>query len=139
MYRFLDRAVRDLAPGEQVLTWAMRSWVCAMASQRCPCAALGPAFARWRVGDLLADFNMTMFLLNQEGQSALKFAQPLCGLVRDDEARLLALFHAAAAKDKGLLTRAAAQFVLPEAEPPFRIAIAGAADVLRRVPVPRNS
>jgi len=139
MYRFLDRAVRDLAPGEQMLTWSMRSWVSAMATRRCPCSVLGPAFARWRVVDLLADFNMTMFLLNNEGQSELKFAQPQCGLVRDDEARLLALFHAAAAKDMGLLTRFTAQFVQPEAEPPFRIAITGAADVLRRVPVPRNS
>ena len=138
MYRFLDRAVRDLEPGNQILVWSMRSWVAAIAQGRCTCAALGPAFFRWRLGDLLGDFNMMMFLLNGEGQTGLRFAPPECGLVRDDEAMLLAMFHAGAVGDGAVLQRFAAQLVTPQAEEPFRIAVVNAADVLRRSPLPRT-
>lgn len=138
MYRFLDRQVTDLAPGNQILLWSMRSWVAAVANGRCTCAALGPAFARWRLADLLGDFNMAMFLLNVEGQGGLRFAPPQCGLVRDDEAMLLAMFHAGAVGDGTMLQRFAAQLVQPDAEGPFLTAVHAAADVLRRTPVARD-
>jgi hypothetical protein len=139
MYRFLDRPVRDLEPGNQILVWSMRSWVAAIANGRCTCAALGPCFARWRLADLLGDFNMAMFLLNGEGQVGLRFAPPECGHVRDDEAMLLAMFHAGAVRDGPVLQRFVAQLVQPQAEGPFLTAVCNAADMLRRTPVPRNS
>jgi hypothetical protein len=139
MYRFMDRPVLDLAPGEQMLIWSMRHWVGAMALRRCPCAVLGPLFERWRVAELLAGFNMTMFLLNAEGEGPLRFGPHSCGMVHDDEAMLLALFHAAADNDDALVRRLAAQVVKAEALPPFLVAIGESADVLRRIPVARTT
>jgi hypothetical protein len=139
MYRFMDRPVSSLAPGHQILVWSMRGWVAAMALQRCPCAALGASFERWRVADLLSDFNMTMCLLNGEAQGHLHFCRPDCGTIRDDEAMLLALFDAAASDDYRRLQRIAAQIVKPEAVSPLIAAASGAADVLRRTPVPRTN
>ncbi|MDF7774958.1 hypothetical protein P1X14_06860 [Sphingomonas sp. AOB5] len=138
MYRFLDRTITDLAPGEQMIAWSMRSWVAAMGMQRCPCAALGPSFQRWRVAELLPDFNMAMFLLNTEGEGPLRFGSPGCARIHDDEAMLLALFHAAADNDYRLVQRLAAQVVKPEALSPFIVAIGQSSDVLRRTPVPRT-
>jgi len=139
MYRFMDRALPDLAPGEQMLIWSMRHWVGAMTLGRCPCSALGPAFSRWKVGELLPGFNMTMFLLNLEGQGPLKFGPQSCAMVHDDEAMLLTLFHAAADHDYALVQRLASQVVKAEALSPFVAAIAESADVLRRIPVQRTN
>ncbi len=139
MYEFLDRPVSDLPPGDQMLLWSMRSWVAAMAFQRCPCSVLGPSFERWRVGELLRDFNMAMFLLNAEGMGPLRFGQPSCGTVHDDEAILLSLFHAAAYNDEKHVGRLAAQLVKPEMAHAFIVALIQASDVLRRTPVPRGS
>lgn len=139
MYRFMDRPLLDLAPGEQMLVWSMRNWVGAMALRRCPCAELGAAFARWRVSELLPDFNMTMCLLNAEGMGPLRFGSRDCGVVHDDEAMLLALFHAAADNDFALLGRLAEQVVKAEALSPFIVAIGQSSDVLRRLPIARRS
>lgn len=138
MYRFLDRPLRDLPPGEQMILWSMRSWVAAAMAERCPCTALAPSFARWRVDDLLAAFSRTMFLLNEAGQGQLRFGQPGCAMVHDDEARLLVLFHAAAEYDEFLTRRLADQIVKPSAISDFVIAVVESADVLRRTPVPRD-
>ena len=137
MYRFLDRPVTGLVPGEQILIWSMRSWVSAMAEQRCPCTALRGSFERWRLGDVLPDFNMVMFLLNVEGQRGQRFCQQHCPMVGDDEAGMLALFHAAAGHEEKLVRRLTEQLVRAQAVPPFLVAVAQAADVLRRTPVPR--
>ncbi len=139
MYRFLDRPVFDLPPGDQMILWSMRSWVVAMSMQKCPCATLGPSFERWRVVELLRDFNMAMFLLNAEGAGPLRFGQPGCVTVHDDEAVLLALFHAAADRDERMVGRLAAQLVKAEIVHPFIVAVHQASDVLRRTPVPRGS
>jgi hypothetical protein len=139
VYRFLDRPVTALPPGDQMILWSMRSWAAAMAMQRCPCATLGPLFEHWRVADLLRDFNMTMFLLNGEGAGPLRFGQPGCGTVHDDEAILLTLFHAAADRDQTLVGRIAAQLVKPAAVHAFIVGLLESCDVLRRTPVPRGS
>lgn len=138
MYRFIDRAIADLAPAEQMLVWSMRGWVGAMALQRCPCAVLGGAFERWRVPELLPDFNMTMCLLNGEGIGPVRFGSQSCARVHDDEAMLLVLFHAAAANDYRLVQRLAAQLVQGAALPAFIVALSEASDVLRRVAIPRS-
>jgi hypothetical protein len=139
MYRFMDRHVLSLAPGEQALLWSVRAWTDAMLMQRCPCAALGPAFARWRVSELLPDFNMAMFLLNGEGLGRMMFGAPPCAHVHDDEAMLLALFHAASADDFHLLERMALQLVKQESIAPFIVAASQAAELLRRTPVPKQN
>jgi hypothetical protein len=139
MYLFLDRAIADLEPGNRVLLWSMRSWVVAMATGRCPCATLGGAFARWRIQDLLRDFTMAMALLNAQGQGSMRFRAPESGHVGDDEAMLLAMFHAAAVGDGAMLQRFAAQLVQPQAEGPLLTAVVGAADVLRRAPIDRSN
>lgn len=139
MYEFLDRPISDLPPGDQMLLWSMRNWVAASSFQKCPCAVLGPAFERWRLGELLRDFNMAMFLLNAEGTGPLRFGHPGCGIVHDDEAILLSLFHAAACNDEKLMGRLAAQLIKPEMAHAFLVALVQASDVLRRTPVPRGS
>jgi hypothetical protein len=139
MYRFLDRPVLELPPGDQMILWSMRSWVAAMSAQKCPCSTLEPSFQRWRVAELLRDFNLAMFLLNAEGAGPLRFGQPGRLTVHDDEAVLLALFHAAADADERLVGRLAAQLVRPEAAHAFIVALVQASDVLRRTPVPRDS
>ena len=138
VYRFLDRPICSMAPGHQILLWSMRSWVAAMSVQRCPCSVLGPSFERWRVAELLPDFNMAMFVLNVEGTGPLRFGQPNCATVHDDEAMLLTLFDAAADNDDTLVDRLAAQAVKPEAVHAFVVALLQASDVLRRTPVPRD-
>jgi hypothetical protein len=137
MYRFIDRPIAGLAPGEQMLVWSMRAWVGAMTAQRCPCATLGPAFARWRVPELLPDFNMTMFVLNGDGLRQMRFGAG-CAQVHDDEAMLLVLFHAAAGGDDRRVRRLAAQLVNGEALSAFIVAARQSADVLRRVATPRT-
>ncbi|WP_052507707.1 hypothetical protein [Sphingomonas hengshuiensis] len=139
MYRFLDRPVASLAPGEQILLWSMRGWVTAMATRQCPARALGPFFERWRLADILPDFNMAMALLNCEGQERLHFCGQQCPQANDDEARLLAMFHAAAADDYRVLRPLVDLTLKPQAVPPFLAAIGQAADMLRRTPVPRAS
>ena len=139
VYRFLDRPVCSMAPGHQMILWSIRSWVVAMSLQRCPCSALGPSFERWRVAELLGDFNMAMFLLNAEGVGPLRFGQPNCATVHDDEAMLLTLFDAAADGDETLVGRLAAQVVKPEAVHAFIVALLQVSDVLRRTPMPRGS
>ncbi len=134
----MDRPVLSLTPGEQILLWSMRSWVAAMAAQRCPCTALSPSFERWKLGDLLPDFNMMMLLLNREGASPRVFCRENCAHVRDDEAAILALLHAAAGRDNKVLNRLAELAVKSEAVPAFLIATVEAADVLRRLPVQRT-
>lgn len=139
MYRFLDRPVLTLSPGEQSLIWSMRSWVAAMVAGRCPCQLLEPLFTQWRLADILPDFNGVMVLLNREGQGGFRFCAQTCGQVNDDEARLLVLFHAAAAQDNLLLRRLTDPMLKADAVPPFLAAIGQAADMLRRTPVPRAS
>jgi hypothetical protein len=139
VYRFLDHPILGLSPGDQILIWSMRGWVTAMAAQRCPCRALGASFESWRLADILPDFNMMMFLLNNEGLRRHRFCHQQCPQVGDDEAALLALFHAAAGHEEKLVRRLTEQLVKAEAAPPFLAAVAQAADVLRRTPVPRAS
>lgn len=133
----MDRPVLSLSPGEQILLWSMRSWVAAMVRQSCPCSALAPSFERWRLSDLLRDFNMAMLLLNLEGAAPRVFCRENCATVRDDEAAMLVLFHAAADRDSRTLRRLAEQTVKPDAVPAFLVAVDEAADLLRRTPVPR--
>jgi hypothetical protein len=115
MYRYLDRLVGTLEPAQRLLVWAMRNWVAAASQGRCPCARLGAAFESCGVGEALSDFNTAMLVLNGEGVGALRLA-PLCGpQVRDDEARLLALFAAGLGADDRQLHRLADQLVRPDA------------------------
>lgn len=139
MYRFLDRPVRELDPGSQMIVWSMRSWVAAIHSRQCPCATLAPHFARWRVEDVLPDFDLAMTLLNGEGLMRYHFGMPGCSQVHDDEAMLLVLFHAAAVGDKITLGRLVDQLVLPAAHFPFSGSVERFADILRRTPVQRGA
>lgn len=115
MYRYLDRAVGQLDPGERLLVWSMRNWVLARSRGRCPCTALGPAFLTWGIGELLSDFNTTMLVLNGESQASLCFGAVCCREVSDDEARLLTLFDAARNGNEPMVRRLADQLVQPQA------------------------
>lgn len=115
MYRYLDRSVGEIEPVQRLLIWSMRSWVATLASGRCPCTALGPAFRGWGIEEVLSDFNTAMLVLNGEGQASLHFSAICCRQLSDDEARLLTLFDAGAASDAALLQRLSDQLVQPQA------------------------
>lgn len=92
MYQFLDRKLDELDAPAAFLVGAMRLWVTSVQHGRCPCRMTAAHFAKAGLGDVADDFGMAMFTLNGEGLQHLNFAHPGCPNVRDDEARLLALF-----------------------------------------------
>jgi hypothetical protein len=115
MYRYLDRPACDLFPVDRLLVWSMRNWVAAVSSGRCPCSALGPVLTGRGLADMVADFNMTMLIINNEGQARLRFGALGRTTVCDDEARLLAFFAAAGNGTNAQLRRLADQLVQPAA------------------------
>lgn len=137
MYRFLDRNIAELDAGTGVLLWAMRSWVATTTRHRCPTAALSGAFLHWGIADLLPDFDMTMRQLYVNGTAWLHFGPPHCDRVREDEARLIALFHAAVLAECPSARRMAAQLVEDDTLATFTLALHGAAQLLARTPLPR--
>lgn len=103
MYHFLDRKLDELPAPAAFLLGTMRLWVASVQQARCPCRMTAQHFARAGLGKIADDFSMAMFTLNGDALHQIHFAPPGCSRVRDDEARLLALFEQAAHGDRPAL------------------------------------
>lgn len=125
MYDFVDRPLISLDHNSRFALWAMRAWVLAIWSRRCPMAALAAIFAKWEMAAALADFHTFMTILNGHGQAAIRFAPPCCAFVGDDEAVLLAMVATAAAGDSEQLRATTGLLIGPSAA-------AAAVDALER-------
>ena len=122
MYRYLDRSVCDLPEPQAFLLAAMRSWVGAVRTGRCPCAAIAAGFATVGHAAAVRDFGIAMATLDQDGLGRLAFRPLTCAHVGEDEARLLALFDAGFARP--LRHRLAAGLVAEEAVDRLSAAVA---------------
>jgi hypothetical protein len=132
MYQFLDRKLDELGAPAAFLVGSMRLWVASVQQARCPCRMTGLRFAKAGLGKIADDFSMAMFTLNGDALQQLHFAPPGCPNVRDDEARLLALFEGAAQGDHPALRVLASTLVDDTAIPRL---IQAASIVARHVPV----
>ena len=89
MYEFIDRPVTTLDHGGRFLVWSMRSWVKSMHGCRCPCNAIGPAFAKWNMIAGLQHFHMMMTMFNREALESFYFGPLECNRVREHEALIV--------------------------------------------------
>lgn len=136
MYQFLDRRLDELGAPAAFLVGTMRLWVASVQQARCPCRMTGLRFAKAGLGKIADDFSMAMFTLNGDALEQLQFAPPGCPHVRDDEARLLALFEGAARGDHPALRVLASTLV---EETAIGRLIQAASIVARYIPVARVS
>ncbi len=111
MYRYLDRPVTSLGGRERFLVQAMRTWVGAIRSGRCPCRGLQAGFERRRITSAMQDFGILMMTLDRDAMDQLTFGACGCATTTYDEARLLALFAVAQEGPLARLKRVAATFV----------------------------
>lgn len=89
MYAIVDRPVTQLDPADQILVWAMRSWVASVRRRQCPGSTLGPAFARHNMLGGLQPFLRMMATLNRGGLENFEFHHLACNRVSEHEAILL--------------------------------------------------
>ncbi|WP_068079997.1 hypothetical protein [Novosphingobium rosa] len=111
MYQFLDRKLDELDAASLFLLREIREWVSSVQAGRCPCRTTARNFATVGLESIAEDFGMALFTLNSDGLQQLQLAKPGCLAVRDDEARLLALFQSAADGDGYRLQQLAATLV----------------------------
>jgi len=117
MYQFLDRKISELDAPAGFVLGAIRMWVSAVQAGRCPCGMIANHFAKAGLHVVASDFGMAMFTLNCDGLQQLHLAHPGCPSIRDDEARLLALFTSAIDGDRPMLAQLAATLVHDNAIP----------------------
>lgn len=89
MYAIVDRPVSQLDPANQLLVWAMRSWVEAVGQKQCPGHAIGAAFAKRNMIAGLQPFLRMMAMLNRWGLENFEFCRLACNHVSEHEAILL--------------------------------------------------
>ncbi len=128
MYRYLDRAIGQLAARERFLLASVRAWVAAARDGRCICSALHHGFRHHGAADALRHFSLAMAALDSEAIAPLRFGSLDFGLVTDDEARILALFDVARAGSMDRLHRVSANLVDDTAT----LRLAKAVDVVAR-------
>lgn len=93
MYDFVDRPVTSLDHGGRFLVWSMRAWVKSMHHSRCPCTAIGPAFAKWKMIAGLPNFHMMMMIFNRDALETFRFCALECNRVSEHEALILSFVH----------------------------------------------
>ncbi len=93
MYAFVDRPVTSLDHGGRFLVWSMRAWVQSMHDSRCPCTAIGPAFAKWKMIAGLPNFHMMMMIFNRDALETFRFCALECNQVSEHEALILSFVH----------------------------------------------
>lgn len=91
MYDFIDRPVTSLDHGGRFLVWSMRRWVKALDDRHCPAAAIGPAFAKWKMIKGLQPFHRAMLIFNARGLETFHFCPLPCNHVSEHEAIILSL------------------------------------------------
>ncbi|MGB5779336.1 MAG: hypothetical protein WBH10_09695 [Allopontixanthobacter sediminis] len=91
MYAFVDRPVTSLDRGGRFMVWAIRSWVKSVHEIRCPCTAIGPAFAQGGIIAGLPHFHMFMLVLSRNSLETFRYGQLQCNRVHEHEALVLSL------------------------------------------------
>lgn len=91
MYHFVDRPLAQAPEGCRMLAWSMRKWVAAAAQRECPAQALASPFAQLNLLSGLQPFLRVMALLNRHGLDKLRFCNPRCKKVGEDEAVILGI------------------------------------------------
>ncbi|HEX7874834.1 MAG TPA: hypothetical protein VF475_18120 [Sphingobium sp.] len=91
MYEFVDRPVASLDDGGRFLLWTLRNWVRALSDGRCAAAAVGPAFAKWKMMAAFPPFHRMLTILNVHGLDTISVAPLECRRVAEHEAVFLAL------------------------------------------------
>lgn len=91
MYQFVDRPLASLDDGARFLVWAMRGWVAAIGTSRCPGTVIATPFARLNMLSGLQPFLRSMALLNRHGLEQMKFCSTRCTHVSEHEAILLSV------------------------------------------------
>ena len=141
MYEFVDRPVKSLRRGGELVIWAMRHWVSAAGKGRCPCGDVAPAFHKRDLMAAFPHFHMMMAVLNREAILQLRFGPIGCERVTEHEALLLSLLRAMHL-NPGEQTRAtAAMIVAPDSVTTLTIAMTAFAqglsdaNLLPRVPL----
>ncbi len=122
MYAFLDRQVWDIDEPYRFLLAAMRGWVHAARSGRCPCAAVAGGFVARGAPLATRDFLIAMSAIDRDGIGPSRFGARGCASVGEDEARLLALFECAMAGVPDRVRRVAATLVRDDAAEPLATA-----------------
>lgn len=133
MYRYLDRPAMKLDDDDLFALSAMRCWVQAARTGRCPCAAIQSGFKSRNVQDATKAFLCVMTLIDRNGIGQFRFAPIGFDRVGDDEARLLALF-AAARTNPQRLGRWTANLVVEEMGEPLAAAVVAVVSALRLKP-----
>jgi hypothetical protein len=93
MYDFVDRPVTSLDQGGRFLIWSMRAWVKSMHDSRCPCAAIGPAFAKSKMIAGLPSFHRMMLIFNRDALETFRFCALECNRISEHEALILSIVH----------------------------------------------
>lgn len=119
MYRYLDRPVDRLDEPDRFILAAMREWVSAARTGRCPCRSLLPGFVARGVPDALRDFGIAMAAIDRDGTEMLQFGRNGYGIVTEGEARLLELFGAAMHGESARVKRIAGALVTDDAIAPL--------------------
>lgn len=70
----------------------MRAWVKSMHESRCPCTAIGPAFAKWKMIAGLPNFHKKMLIFNRDALDTFCFCPLDCNRVSEHEALILSVF-----------------------------------------------
>ncbi len=141
MYEFVDRPVTSLRRGGELVVWAMRHWVRAASTGRCPCGDVAPAFHKRDLMPAFPHFHMMMAVLNREAILQLRFGSVDCERVSEHEALLLSLLRAMHLTPGGQARATAALIVAPDSVTTLTIAMTalaqGLADanLLPRVPL----
>lgn len=91
MYQFVDRPLTSLDDGGRFLVWAMRGWVAAAGTHRCPGTIIAPPFARRNMLSGLQPFLRCMAILNRHGLEQMKFCSARCPHIAEHEAVLLSV------------------------------------------------
>lgn len=93
MYDFVDRPVTSLDHSGHFLVWSMRAWVKSMHESQCPCSAVGPAFAKWKMIAGLFNFHKMMLIFNRFAMETFCFCSLDCNRVTEHEALILSVFN----------------------------------------------
>ncbi|MGB5076486.1 MAG: hypothetical protein WBO17_03295 [Sphingorhabdus sp.] len=93
MYDLVDRPVTSLDHGARFLVWSMRAWVKSMHDSPCPCTAIGPAFAKWKMIAGLPNFHKMMLIFNRNALETFRFCALECNRVSEHEALILSFVH----------------------------------------------
>jgi len=132
MYDLMDRPVTSLNPGGHLLLWAMRHWVRAVSTSRCPCGDVGPAFHKWDMMAGFPHFHVMMVIFNRHAKEKLCFGTVDYEQVSEHEALIMSLVRMMQDQPVETARGAAALIVTAEALPPLLIAMSAFAQAMKR-------